>query len=30
MAFFSPDPIPWEREPVPQELAELEDGRSHA
>jgi hypothetical protein len=27
MAFFSPDPIPWEREPVAQELAELGDGR---
>lgn len=30
MAFFSPDPIPWEREPVPQELAALEEGRSRA
>jgi hypothetical protein len=30
MAFFSPDPIPWEREPVPQELAALGDGRSAA
>ena len=30
MAFFSPDPIPWEREPVTQELAELGDGRPNA
>jgi len=30
MAFFSPDPIPWEQEPVAQALAELEDGRSGA
>lgn len=26
MAFFSPDPIPWEREPVPLELAALSEG----
>lgn len=30
MAFFSPDPIPWEREPVPQALAELADRTEQA